>query len=45
MKKFKKIFKCFFGKHEWKEYSDSTELTRTCIHCKKTQFCYMGEWI
>lgn len=44
--KIKNYIKCFFGKHEWLEHSSmyDFELTRTCIHCKKIQYCYKGDW-
>lgn len=46
MEKIKQILKCFFGKHEWLEHSSKcdSELTRTCIYCKKIQYCYCGDW-
>jgi hypothetical protein len=42
----KKFFKRLFCKHEWDEQNSiyDDDLTRTCIHCGKIQFCYCGDW-
>jgi len=44
--KLKNYLKCLFGKHEWLEKVSFYDfnVTRTCIHCKKTQLNYNGDW-
>lgn len=49
MRKIEPIFpqwiKCLFGFHEWLETTNiDGDMSRECIHCKKTQLMYKGDW-
>ena len=47
MEKLIQSLKCFLGYHMWKEEPcsyDPDYYTKECIHCKKIQIMYKGDW-